>query len=91
MRRASPFSISIKVADERKKRSQWLPGAGLRDLPDAAKCALEERLLNMEIMLGCDMDGREIALPVLPEWCLFDERALRPVAGHPWPSLTFAA
>ena len=34
----------------------------------------------MEIILRSDSFDGEIALPVLAEWCLFDERALRPVA-----------
>ena len=34
----------------------------------------------MEIILRYDSFDGEIALPVLAEWCLFDERALRPVA-----------
>jgi len=46
----------------------------------AARVTLEEKLPDMEIILRSDSFDGEIALPVLAEWCLFDERALRPVA-----------
>jgi len=34
----------------------------------------------MEIILRYDSYDSEISLLVLAEWCLFEERALRPVA-----------
>jgi len=61
------------------------PGAGLDqaldfgDVPGATKFALEQRLQDMEIVLRYDTCGGEVPLPVLPEWCLFDKQALRPV------------
>jgi len=45
----------------------------------AAKFSLEQRLPDMEIVLRYDSCAGEVALPVLPEWCLFDERVLRPI------------
>ena len=50
-------------------------------VPSAAKFTLEEHLLEMEIVLRYDECDAEVALPVLPEWCLLDERAMRPVMG----------
>lgn len=50
-------------------------------IPDAARFAFEEKLPDMGIVLRDDSCGAEIPLPVLPEWCLFEERALRLVAG----------
>jgi hypothetical protein len=47
----------------------------------AAKLTFEEKLPDMEIILRYDSCESEIALPVLAEWCLFEERALRPVGG----------
>jgi len=46
----------------------------------AAKFTFEEKLEDMEIILRYDSYDSEISLPVLAEWCLFEERALRPVA-----------
>jgi hypothetical protein len=51
---------------------------------NAARFAFSEKLPDMEIILHYDSCGAEIGLPVLAEWCLFDERALRPVA-EPMP------
>jgi hypothetical protein len=50
----------------------------------AAKFTFEERLADMEIILRYDLCDGQISLPVLAEWCLFEERALRPVM-HPAP------
>ena len=58
-------------------------GLDFGDVRSAAKFAFEERLPYMEIILRYDSCGGEIPLPVLAEWCLFDERALRPVAAIP--------
>jgi hypothetical protein len=55
------------------------------NVPGAAKFSFEEKLPDMEIILRYDSCDGEIPLPVLPEWCLFGERALRPVA-EPAPS-----
>jgi len=49
------------------------------DVPSAARFALEQKLAGMELILRYDSWATEIPLPLLPEWCLFDERALRPV------------
>ena len=56
-------------------------GLDFGTVPTAARFTLEEHLPDMEIVLSYDSCGCEIALPVLPEWCLFDERALHPVSG----------
>jgi hypothetical protein len=48
-------------------------------IPDAAKFAFEEELRDMEIVLSYDHPHCEVHLPVLPEWCLLDERILLPV------------
>ncbi len=45
---------------------------------NAAKFTLERRLPDMEIVLRYDSCEGEVALPVLPEWCLIGERALGP-------------
>jgi hypothetical protein len=47
----------------------------------AAKFTFEENLPDMEIILRYDSYNSEIPLPVLAEWCLFEERALRPVTA----------
>jgi hypothetical protein len=47
----------------------------------ATKFTLEEKLAGMEIILRYDSCDGQISLPVLAEWCLFDERALRPATG----------
>ncbi len=47
---------------------------------NAARFALEQHLTDMEIILRYDARNGEVALPVLPEWCLFEERALRPLS-----------
>ena len=54
----------------------------------AAKFTFEEKLPDMEIILRYDSCDSEICLPVLAEWCLFEERALRPVAGALAPHRT---
>ena len=51
------------------------------DVRSAAKFSLEEHLTDMEIVLHYDSCDGEIALPVLPEWCLFEERSMRPVTA----------
>ena len=51
-----------------------------RNVSSAAKFTFEQSLPDMEIVLRYDSCAAEIPLPVLHEWCLFDERALRPVA-----------
>jgi hypothetical protein len=51
------------------------------DVPGAAEFTLEEELPDMEIVLRYDSFDGGIALPVLAEWCLFDERVLRPVTS----------
>jgi hypothetical protein len=58
-------------------------GVDFGTVRSAAKFALEEKLVDMEIILRYDSCGGEIALPVLAEWCLLEERALRP-AGFLW-------
>jgi hypothetical protein len=60
-------------------------------VPGAAKFTFEEKLAGMEIILRDDSSGAEIELPVLPEWCLFDERALRPTIDPAPPSLSLAS
>ncbi len=50
------------------------------NVPNAAKFTLEKRLPDMEIVLHYDLCEGEVALPVLPEWCLIDERGRRPVS-----------
>ena len=52
----------------------------------AAKFSFKEKLPDMEIILRYDSCDGEIPLPVLPEWCLFQGRALRPVADPAPPS-----
>jgi hypothetical protein len=46
---------------------------------NAARFTFEEKLPDMEIILRYDSCDSQIPLPVLAEWCLFEERALRPV------------
>ena len=55
-------------------------------IASAARFAFEAKLPDMEIILRYDSCGAEIGLPVLAEWCLFDEQALRP-AAEPMPPL----
>ena len=57
----------------------------------AAKFTFEEKLADMEIILRYDSCDGEISLPVLPEWCLFEERALRPVTDPALPSAAFSS
>jgi hypothetical protein len=45
----------------------------------ATRFILEERLADMDIILRYDSCDGEVRLPVLPEWCLLEERALRPI------------
>ena len=58
-------------------------GLDFGDVRSAAKFAFEENMPGMEIILRYDSCDGEIPLPILAEWCLFDERALRPVAAIP--------
>jgi hypothetical protein len=51
-------------------------------IPAAAKHALAEKLLDVEIALRCDYLDREILLPLLPVWCELDETQSLP-AGKP--------
>ena len=60
------------------------------DVGSAAKFSLEQHLGDMEIVLRYDSCEGEISLPVLAEWCLLDERALRPVNEPAWPPLALA-
>ncbi|MCX6928667.1 MAG: hypothetical protein NT154_36465 [Verrucomicrobia bacterium] len=46
----------------------------------AAKYTFEEKLQDMEVILRYDLAESKIALPVLAEWCLFEQRALRPIS-----------
>ena len=55
-------------------------GLDFGNVRNATRFAFEEKLADMEIILRYDSCGAEIGLPVLAEWCLFDEQALRPVA-----------
>ena len=48
----------------------------------AAKLALSENLLDVDISLRCDYLDREILLPLLPAWCGLDEGGSLP-AGEP--------
>jgi hypothetical protein len=57
----------------------------------AAKFAGDEKLRDMEIILRFDSCGGEIPLPVLPEWCLFEERALRPAADPAPPNAALSS
>ncbi len=50
------------------------------NVQNAARFALEQHLRDMEIILRYDACNGEVPLPVLPEWCLFEERALRPLS-----------
>lgn len=61
------------------------------NVPGAAKFSFEEKLPDMEIILRYDSCDGEIPLPVLPEWCLFEERALRPVADPAPPSVPLSS
>lgn len=56
------------------------------NVASAARFTFEEKLPEMEIILRYDACDGEIQLPVLPEWCLFEERALRPVRGPTLPA-----
>ena len=58
-----------------------------RNVGSAARFTFEEKLADMEIILHYDLCDGEISLPVLPEWCLFEERALRPVTDPALPSV----
>jgi hypothetical protein len=60
------------------------------NVPGAARFTLEEKLPDMEIILRYDSCDSEIPLPVLAEWCLFEERALRPAADPAVPSAPFS-
>jgi hypothetical protein len=51
-------------------------------VPRAAKFTFEQHLSDMAIILRYDWEDVELALPVLPEWCLLDESAVRPL-GEP--------
>ena len=59
------------------------PGTGQERAVDfgnvgsAARFTLEEKLPDMEIILRYDLCDSEISLPVLAEWFLSEERALR--------------
>jgi hypothetical protein len=50
-------------------------------IPTATKFALEQKLTRMEIVLNWHTEPDcEVRLPVLPEWCLLDEKELLPAA-----------
>ena len=51
------------------------------NVSSVARHTFEEKLPGTEIVLCYDSCDAEIGLPVLAEWCVFEERALRPVAG----------
>ncbi len=50
-------------------------------IPAAAKLALSENLLDVDISLRCDYLDREILLPLLPVWCGLDESCSLPAGG----------
>jgi hypothetical protein len=56
------------------------------NLASAARFTFEEKLAEMEIILRYDACDGEIRLPVLREWSLFEERALRPVRDPALPA-----
>jgi hypothetical protein len=43
-------------------------------VPHAARFAFAEKILEAEIVVRSDLVEQEVALPVLPQWCAFDER-----------------
>jgi hypothetical protein len=57
---------------------------GFGNVSNATRFTFGEKLPDMEIILHYDSCGAEIGLPVLAEWCLFEERALR-LAAEPAP------
>jgi hypothetical protein len=43
-------------------------------VPHAARFAFAEKILEAEIVIRSDIVDHEVALPVLPHWCNFDQR-----------------
>lgn len=62
-------------------------GLDFGNVRSAAKFTFEEKLPDMEIILRYDSCDGEIPLPVLAEWCLFEERALRLEIGEAIPAV----
>ena len=56
----------------------------------ATKFTFDVKLPDMEIILRYDSCDAEIGLPVLPEWCLLDERALGPATDPTAPGASLS-
>jgi hypothetical protein len=53
--------------------AQALPFSSVRQ---AAKYAFDEKVLEAEIVVRCDLLEQEVALPLVAEWCDFDHSAV---------------
>ena len=57
--------------------NRWVATVGqaldFTSVPHAARFARDENLPGTEIVVRCDLLEEEVAMPLAPEWCDFDQ------------------